>query len=415
MTVAICHECIQDEYLSADLKVNGERIACVECGKRRKGITVEDLGKRLEPILRECYVPGEEYRKFSSEDDDRGHFVQKGEDFTDIVQEVMGTLHSCHDEILGAIMEADNYWPPDGESAYWDDSTCYVFNRFRSDPAAFPNWQGTLEELKHGRRFFSPSAKQLFDRLFANIDQLKCYASGKILPVSYQLPQGTRLFRARVANSQETLNQVCADPGRHVGPPPPAQARSGRMNPEGVSVLYASEDEKTCIAEMRPAIHSEVAIISLVTSRNLRILDFTRLDRAYQKHSLFDPDFTMKYETHRFLKRLHRLISQPIVPGKEVDYLITQTMAEYLAHVHPDPFDGILFESAQKVGGMNIVIFPDGDSVRSDANEKFGVEYEEGSLKIARIGRVEVTHSEMAYYTDDSGEVRVYEPYEEHE
>ena len=415
MTAAICHECIQDEYLSADLKINGERIACVECGKRRRGITVEDLGKRLEPILRECYVPGEEYRVFSSEDDDRGHFVQKGEDFTDIIQDVMGTLHSCHDEIVSAVMDADDYWPPDGESAYWDDSACYVFNRYRSDSDAFPNWQGTLEELKHGRRFFSPSAKELFDRLFANIDQLKCYSSGNLLPVSYQLPKGTRLFRSRVANSQSTLNQVCTDPAKYVGPPPPAQARSGRMNPDGVSVLYASEDEKTCIAEMRPAIDSDLAIISLVTNRHLRILDFTRLDRVYQKHSLFDPDFTMKYETHRFLKRLHRLISQPIVPGKEVDYLITQTMAEYLAHVHTTPFDGILFESAQKEGGMNVVIFPRESGAQAGANDKFGVEYEEGSLKIVRIKKIAVTHSDMAFHADDNGEFRVYAPYEGHD
>lgn len=46
-----------------------------------------------------------------------------------------------------------------------------------------------------------------------------------------------------------------------------------------------------------------------------------------------------------FLRKLHNLISQPVVPGHEADYLITQTMAEYLAHVHQPHFDGIMFKS----------------------------------------------------------------------
>jgi hypothetical protein len=59
--------------------------------------------------------------------------------------------------------------------------------------------------------------------------------------------------------------------------------------------------------------------------------------------SYFHPTFTEESAKRSFLQRLHVEISNPVIPGRESDYVITQTMAEYLAHVHNNPFDGIVF------------------------------------------------------------------------
>src|SRR6202040_2120908 len=105
----------------------------------------------------------------------------------------------------------------------------------------------------------------------------------------------------------------------------------------------------------------------LQTTKPLRMIDFTRLEQSYGEGlSYFQPDFTEETERRKFIRRLHSLISQPVVPGREADYLITQTMAEYLAHVHKEPFDGILFKSVQRAGGINVVLFAERD---------FGAEY----------------------------------------
>src|SRR6202035_2572480 len=112
--------------------------------------------------------------------------------------------------------------------------------------------------------------------------------------------------------------------------PPADQARAGRMNVEGVVVFYGATDSETCVAEMRPALGGDTALIALQTTRPVRLLDFTRLEKSHNEGlSYFQPNFTAEVERLAFLRRLHTLISQPVVPGRESDYLITQTMAEY--------------------------------------------------------------------------------------
>jgi RES domain len=179
----------------------------------------------------------------------------------------------------------------------------------------------------------------------------------------WNLPQGSELYRARICSSPETMKAMLSEPFKNVGPTPPEQARSGRMNPEGVPVFYGSFDWETSLAETRPALGNDTAVIKLVTTKVLRLLDFIRLGDSYARLSYFQPDFDEQYERGAFLQLLQRLISQPIVPGKESDYIITQTLAEYLAHVHEQPFDGILFDSVQRKEGRNIVLFPGSDGV----------------------------------------------------
>jgi hypothetical protein len=88
------------------------------------------------------------------------------------------------------------------------------------------------------------------------------------------------------------------------------------------------------------------------------VLDFRRLEKArLAELSYFDPRFASERERAVFLRRLHGLISRPVVPGREDDYLITQTMSEYLAHVHRPTLDGVMFGSVQRDGGTNIVLF----------------------------------------------------------
>jgi hypothetical protein len=75
------------------------------------------------------------------------------------------------------------------------------------------------------------------------------------------------------------------------------------------------------------------------------------------------------------------------VPGRESDYIITQALAEYLAHVHKQPFDGILFESVQRDNGINIVLFP-------DAAGRFPLSYVDRSVKLYSTDSIVYTNSE---------------------
>jgi hypothetical protein len=76
-------------------------------------------------------------------------------------------------------------------------------------------------------------------------------------------------------------------------------------------------------------------------------------------------------------------------------------MAEYLAHIHGNtpngllfntgPLDGLLYESVQKTGGTNVVLFP-GQTV--DAHNPFPIAYVANSIKFFQTMTIGYEHFE---------------------
>jgi hypothetical protein len=383
MTTAVCFNCVEDSYLKEIINDEGEPLRCSVCGEENNNaFTVEQLGKRIEPIMREHFCPAQ---------------GENGDSMLTVVQEVMRQDFTFDDEIVDAVIDSEFCRPGDGDEPFWNETSTYIEHRVKP-VHYFAEWQRTLDELKGNRRFFSPAAKTLFGKLFKDVGNMKaCKASGekpfKLEPVMRSLPVGTELFRARICDSRSELQDFYKNPFQHVGPPPKNKPRpAGRMNAEGVAVFYGAMDEETCLAEMRPALTNEIAIITLETTAPLRILDFSLLERAHGTLSYFDPDYTEQVEKHAFLRHIHRLISQPVVPKREADYLITQAMSEYLAHVHQNPFDGILFASAQRENGTNIVLFAKPDLLTGSLDEAFSVSYIFDSIRLFSTTSIKYGH-----------------------
>lgn len=355
---AICFKCIEDEVLRAKVESEGEPLLCESCGEENNNaFSYERLGEELEPIVREYFQHGPIVRKFY--DDDRDGWEQEGDSLLDIVQTVLGQDVEDPDALVSALMEAEDYWPGDGEEAFYDDTQLYV--SCRATPHAWmAEWHYLRDELAHRRRFFSDRARELFDRLLEGVADLKFFDkdTGQWLPVVKELPLGTEVLRARVVRSDSELRAFVETPSRELGAPPPEKASTGRMNAAGVAVFYGALDSDTCLAEMRPALGGRVLVGEFRTTQALRVLDFRRLEAARLfKLSYFDPMYAEQRERAVFLRRLHGLISRPVAPGHEDEYLITQTLTEYLAHVHRPAFDGVIFQSVQRQGGANMVLF----------------------------------------------------------
>jgi hypothetical protein len=394
MGTAVCWKCIKDRYLSEIIRQKGERLRCSVCDASRNSYSVAQLGEALEPVLREHIRPGREVRRFG--DDDKDWYEQLGDPLSYWVQEVLGQYFDFEDEIIDAVVDAEDVDPQDGDVPFFDQAADYEPTRV-SLREYFSEWDSVLQELKHERRFFSPSAQALFERLFLGVEEMRCWSNDtkQDESVVWTFPEGSELFRARTCDSILRLREFVAEPLKHVGPPPPAQARAGRMNVEGVVVFYGAIDPDTCLAEMRPALGGETALITLRTTRLLQLLDFTRLEKSHSKRlSYFQPDFSAEVQRLEFLRRLHNLISQPVVPGRESDYLITQTMAEYLAHVHREPFDGLLFKSVQRDGGVNVVLFRERGLEADPGGTIFPLSYVDGSFKLFSTQGIQYKHKE---------------------
>ncbi|MGF6550736.1 RES family NAD+ phosphorylase [Paraburkholderia youngii] len=400
----ICYECFDDEHLREMVRREGAIDECRVCGKQRDGISVERLGKILEPIMRDCLRVGDSVRDINA--DGELYYRQLGDSLSSWVQEFLGKYYGFEDEIVDAIVAADDYDPRGGAEPFWDDMQSYERVQYLPDDY-HDRWKDTLADVKHRRRFFSEKARQFFTELFDGVEDL--YVPGKRrAPVVRRLSAGTRLFRARVVTSASKFKEMLADPLKHIGPPPAADARAGRMNAEGVSVFYGSLKTETCLAEMRSAIGNDIALIELETTRKLRILDFSRLDsaRSSKNLSFFQPNYRAESARRQFLRLLHALIAQPITPGRESDYLITQTMAEFLAHIAKPSFDGIMFQSAQQRGGTNVVLFP--NSMLNDAGEPQDIPLSltDGDVRLYTTRSIAYSHEQQHFYrAPDSDEI----------
>lgn len=422
---AICFKCIEDQILRATVESDGEPLLCEVCGEEsNNAFSYGRLGEELEPVVREHSHPGRMVRKFYG--DDKEGWEQEGDPLSYFAQVVLGQDVDDPDALVTALMDAEEYWPPDGDEPFYDDCQSYV-PRKATPHAWMAEWHYLRDELAHRRRFFSNGARVLFDRLFEGVTGLQFFDPNSTdwLPVVNELPTGTDILRARVVRSNAELGSFVKAPSRELGAPPADKASAGRMNAAGIAVFYAALDQDTCLAETRPALGGRVLVGGFRTTQALRLLDFRRLDAArHAELSYFDSKYAEQRERAAFLHRLHGLISRPVVPGHEDEYLITQTLAEYLAYVHLPPFDGVIFQSVQRQGGANIVLFGRDAPAAVMAGQKaasyelppftpsvlgsesiqvlsFPVEYVAASAKLFVTRSIEYSHQELHFSTDE--------------
>lgn len=422
---AICFKCIEDEVLRATVENEGKPLLCESCAeKNNNAFSYERLGEELEPVVCEHFQLGPTVRKFY--DDDKEGWEQEGDSLLDIVQIVLGQDVDDPDALVSALMDAEDYRPGDGEEAFYDDTQLYV-SRKATPHAWMAKWHYLRDELAHRRRFFSDGARELFDQLLEGVADLKFSDkdTDQWLPVVNQLPVGTEVFRARVVRSDSELRAFVEAPSRELGAPLPENAPAGRMNAAGIAVFYGALDSDSCLAEMRPALGGRVLVGEFRTTRVLRVLDFRRLEAArLAELSYFDSKYAEQRERLAFLRRLHALISRPVAPGHEDEYLITQTLTEYLAHVHRPTFDGVIFQSVQRQGGANMVLFGlDGleqviDTIEDNADKLtlftpplpvgepkpvllFPIEYVTSSAKLYVTRSIEYSHHELHFSVDE--------------
>ena len=112
---------------------------------------------------------------------------------------VLGQDVGDPDALVSALMDAEDYWPGDGEEAFYDDTQLYVSRKATPRHAWTAEWHYLRDELAHRRRFFSDGARALFDRLLEGVANLKFFDkdTDQWLPVVNELPLGRASSRPR--------------------------------------------------------------------------------------------------------------------------------------------------------------------------------------------------------------------------
>lgn len=356
--ICVCSKCFNEPALQQRIKELQPEFSTGSCDFHpdEEGIPLSVAADVIDAALRENYggapESGREYEPGGMELDELIY---------DVVRPNSDELARLLKEHLE---ENDQYWPPDGEEAFYSDEYLY-FETVIGSAQYGTKWGQFRDQLMHEQRFFNRSAFDYLTEIFNDVES-RVDEDGKspIYMINPGDPQ-SKFFRARAIGSMGDVKKYREDVAGQLGPPPPRMRSAGRLNPSGVAVFYAAFDPVTCVAELRPSVGSLVGIAEFKIEKPICVLDTTRYTAAPQPSSIFQKGALNAAAQWNFMRTFMRLISRPIRPGEEhIAYIPTQAVAEFLAFHHQCLVDGekrhidaIIFASAQNNDeGVNIAL-----------------------------------------------------------
>lgn len=163
---------------------------------------------------------------------------------------------------------------------------------------------------------------------------------------------------------------------------PPPKASAGRMNRQGVSVLYLAQDKETAICEIRPDPSDLVSSGGFKAKRRLRIANF---DRDIANFSNSDE----RLDLFAYIFHLNRLMSTPVIRDEKHRYSVTQILSEVLIS---SGFDAVTFQSSV-ADGRNLCAFNPAD-----------FEFVDGFSEVTEIREVRYETFEVSSTTSPSAD-----------
>lgn len=222
-------------------------------------------------------------------------------------------------------------------------------------------WNEFERSIKHESRLLSPAVGA-----WPNTAPEKNYEFVRSLLVLAEeraglirtIDKGTELHRARIERDARQLERDAREsPASTLGPAPVELVSAGRMNAQGVPMLYVAQEAETACAEV--ASHSpydEAVAGTFVLQRPLRILDLTRVPPP---RSVFNENSEEGDNRLSSLGFYRDRITRPVIldGNHPVDYVASQILTEAFRWWTSPRLEGIAYPSRVREGGTNIVLF----------------------------------------------------------
>ncbi|MCG2712307.1 MAG: RES family NAD+ phosphorylase [Candidatus Omnitrophica bacterium] len=172
------------------------------------------------------------------------------------------------------------------------------------------------------------------------------------------LEQGSMFWRARTSKIPRVTEDGAIDSDSYTAEEMSAcqeeDTKDGRANPTGISYLYLAENIETAIAEIRPYIGDKITAASFVLSRKIKIVDI-RQGAPSLPEAVFSKN---KDSFDNLWFGIKMYFSMPVKPQDPKGYIPMQYVAELFKN---NGFDGIKFDSVQREGNFNLVLFNPSD------------------------------------------------------
>lgn len=391
-TKRVCFQCVGEPFLSARIRRQGTVATCSYCSDPEEPtFSIGEMAECVSLAFEQHYgrtssePSSMQYAMLADKESDYS-WDRDGEPVDDAIAEAASVDQPIAMDVRQVLADRFGDWDAAaaGEETEFDGDSYYERKSAGSGRWA-TEWAEFERSLKTEARFFSRSAMGHLAELFDGMDTLKTRKGAHVLIEAGPGVPISGLYRARSFPRYSDIHAALARPDLHIGPPPSAVARAGRMNAHGISVFYGATDPLVALAEVRPPVGCNVVIARFEIVRPVTLLDLTALSDGMMNGSIFDPTYLDRLQRAAFLRRVGERITVPVMPDHEdLGYLVTQAIADFLATIeHPD-IDGILFPSVQAKGdARNVVLFHKSSRVRSmyipagtkiDVNDGFSTE-----------------------------------------
>lgn len=243
------------------------------------------------------------------------------------------------------------------------------------------SWTNFSEIIRYERRFLLT---------YFNLDCFLWWLSNILCDT---LPPDTTLFRGRIADSKVGF------PPEKMGIPPLELSKAGRINPQGIRVLYLATTKSTVLHEIRAHCHDYVSIgefkfkkgtrIKLINLSKIRhISPLSILSNTVDTEEVFFKRLLLNY---RNLEEIAHTFSKPLrSTDRDLEYIPTQFLSEA---IKIQGYDGIIFESTVDSSGLNIALFKSSlvDCVNVKVVEIRNIEYQYNDVAVPNF--LELLHN----------------------
>jgi hypothetical protein len=196
------------------------------------------------------------------------------------------------------------------------------------------SWDEFSNSIKYVNRFHSG---------MFNADAFASFLS--IVARSY--PAGSIFYRARISANKEGF---ASD---NMGAPPKEKRNAGRINPEGVGVLYLSSDNKTVINEVRANAFDYVTIGKFQSTRDIKVVNLSGIART--SPFLYNGELEQFAVNRKVFQEIAFEIAKPLRRSDSpLEYLPTQYISEFIKGQN---YDGVEYASTLREGGFNLAAF----------------------------------------------------------
>lgn len=316
-----CVDCFQDAQIRAMIETNDEIGDCNFCGKKNISIYSIDSPSDLSDLISGVINVYEE--------------IDDGEPLFDVLINDWSIFNKTLPAVRSLVKYLCNIIFGDCERNY--NVNVKIPHIYIENYGIFSghSWGEFSEVIKSKNRFYNGYFKA---------DQFISFLSYSVTKYT----KGTTFFRARVWDDDHGYYTV-----EEMGAPPIGKRKPGRVNPEGIGVLYLTSDEKTALSEVRASAFDFVSVGSFRLKKDIHVINISGLNKI--SPALYSSGLESLVANIKIFGDIAKEIGKPLRRNDSaLEYLPTQYITEF---IKSKGYSGVEFVSTMETGGNNIAVF----------------------------------------------------------